>query len=204
MWNEAEKLLAKDKYLAALVKKWGPCTIRPKKHMDYFQGLVGDIIGQQLSGRVADVIEGRVQKLMKNKVTPDAILALSEQSLRDCGMAWSKVRAIKDLALRTKSGQLKVKSLDKLSDEEVRRELIAVKGIGPWTADMFLMFKLGRPDIFPVEDLGIKNGLRLLRASGSERFEKEMTKEEMAKFAERWKPFRTIASWYIWRSLENR
>src|SRR3989304_5544706 len=158
MWSEAEKFLAKDKFLGPLVKKWGPCQIRPKKHADYFQGLIGDIIGQQLSGRVADVIEGRLKKLAKNRVTPDKILDLPEQSLRDCGMAWSKVGAIKDLAVRTKQGKLKVKNLDSLADEEVRRELIAVKGIGPWTADMFLMFKLGRPDIFPVEDLGIRNG----------------------------------------------
>lgn len=196
MWDQAEKFLLKDKLLAPIIKKWGPCQIRPKKHMDYFQGLVGDIIGQQLSGRVADVIEGRVKKLMKNKVTPDRILALPEQKLRDCGMAWAKVRAIKDLALKTKSGQLKVKNLNKLPDEEVRRELIAVKGIGPWTADMFLMFKLGRPDIFPTEDLGIKNGFEKITG-------KKFDKIKSAKFAERWKPFRTVASWYIWRSLEN-
>lgn len=197
MWNQAEKTLAKDKYLGSLVKLWGHCQIKSKKHTDYFQGLVGDIIGQQLSGKVADVIESRVQKLMKNKVTPERILALPEQDLRDCGMAWSKVRAIKDLALRTKSGQLKVKILDKLTDEEVRRELIAVKGIGPWTADMFLMFKLGRPDIFPVDDLGIRNGFEKITG-------KKFDKIKSAKFAERWKPFRTVASWYIWRSLDNR
>ena len=200
MWKEAEEYLKKDKYIGPLIKKWGHCTIAPKPHMDYFQGLVGDIIGQQLSGRVADVIEGRLKAKIKGTLTPDKILRLDENKLRSCGMAWSKVRAIKDLAARAKSGELKVKSLDKLSDEEVRQELIAVKGIGPWTADMFLMFKLGRPDIFPVEDLGINKGLRLLRAYGSERFE---NKEYMAKFAERWKPYRTVASWYLWRSLEN-
>lgn len=198
MWNDAECFLLKDKFIAPLVKKWGHCTISPKHHTDYFQGLIGDIIGQQLSGRVADVIEGRLKAKLKGRVTPDKILKAPDQTLRDCGMAWSKVRAIKDLAEKTKSGELKVKSLNKLSDEEVRKELVAVKGIGPWTADMFLMFKLGRPDIFPVEDLGIKNGFE--KVTG-----KKFDKVKSVKFAEKyWKPYRTVASWYLWRSLENR
>jgi DNA-3-methyladenine glycosylase II len=197
MWQKAEKFLLKDKYIAPLVKKWGHCTIKPKLHIDYFQGLIGDIIGQQLSGRVADVIEGRLKAKIKGIITPGKILKMDGNDLRNCGMAWSKVRAIKDLALRTKKGELKVKSLDKLSDEEVRKELIAVKGIGPWTADMFLMFKLGRPDIFPVEDLGIKKGFE--KVTG-----KKFDKEKSAKFAlKNWASYRTVASWYLWRSLEN-
>jgi DNA-3-methyladenine glycosylase II len=197
MWKEAEKFLLKDKYIAPLIRKWGSCTIKPKLHLDYFQGLVGDIIGQQLSGRVADVIESRLKAEISGRITPQKILDLAPATLRNCGMAWSKVRAIKDLALKTKNGELKVKSLDRLSDEEVRKELIAVKGIGPWTADMFLMFKLGRPDIFPVEDLGIKNGFE--KVTG-----KKFDKVKSAKFAEKyWKPWRTVASWYLWRSLEN-
>jgi DNA-3-methyladenine glycosylase II len=198
MWDKAEKFLLKDKFIGPLVKKWGHCTIAPKPHMDYFQGLVGDIVGQQLSGKVADVIEGRLKAKIKGTITPDKVLKLDEQELRNCGMAWSKVRAIKDLAARAKSGELKVKRLDKLPNDEVRNELIAVKGIGPWTADMFLMFKLGRPDIFPVEDLGIKNGFQ--KVTG-----KKFDKVKSAKFAEKsWAPFRTVASWYLWRSLENR
>lgn len=197
MWKDAEKFLVKDKYIGPLVKKWGHCTIAPKTHMDYFQGLVGDIVGQQLSGRVADVIEGRLKAKIEGTLTPDKILGLEEQSLRDCGMAWSKVRSIKDLSIRIMNHELRIKELDTLSDEEVREELIAVKGIGPWTADMFLMFKLGRPDIFPVEDLGIKKGFE--KVTG-----KKWDKVKSANFAEKhWAPFRTIASWYLWRSLEN-
>lgn len=207
MWKEAESFLLKDIYIGPLIKKWGHCTISPKLHTDYFQGLVGDIVGQQLSGKVADVIEARLKAKIKGNMTPDKILALPEEELRNCGMAWSKVRAIKDLASRVKSGELKIKILDRLTDAEVKKELVMVKGIGSWTADMFLMFKLGRPDIFPVEDLGIKKGLRLLRAFGSERFEKASNekdeKEKMMKFAERnWRPYRTVASWYLWRSLD--
>lgn len=197
MWQEAEKLLLKDKYIGPLIKKWGHCTIAPKLHTDYFQGLVGDIIGQQLSGKVADVIEGRLKAKIKGSMTADKILALPEEELRSCGMAWSKVRAIKDLCEKIKNSKLKIKNLDKFADDEVRKQLVQVKGIGPWTADMFLMFKLGRPDIFPVEDLGIKNGFE--KVTG-----KKWDKVKSAKFAEKnWKPFRTVASWYLWRSLES-
>ena len=197
MWIDAEKFLLKDKYIGPLVKKWGHCTIAPKLHMDYFQGLVGDIIGQQLSGRVANVIEDRLKAKIKGRLTPDKILKLDENELRNCGMAWSKVRSIKDLSIRIKNHELRIRDLDKMSDDEVRRELVAVKGIGPWTADMFLMFKLGRADIFPVEDLGIKNGFE--KVAG-----KKFDKIKSAKFAQtHWAPYRTAASWYLWRSLEN-
>jgi DNA-3-methyladenine glycosylase II len=197
MWQDAEKFLHKDKYIAPLINRWGTCTIKPKLHADYFQGLIGDIIGQQLSGRVANVIEGRLKSKISGIITSDKILKLDENELRNCGMAWSKVRAIKDLALKTKNGELKIKNLRSLSDNEVRKELVAVKGIGPWTADMFLMFKLGRPDIFPVEDLGIKKGFE--KVTG-----KKFNKIKSAEFAlKNWAPFRTVASWYLWRSLEN-
>lgn len=196
MWSQAESFLSKDKYLAPLIKKWGRCTISPKPNESYFEGLVGDIIGQQLSGKVAEIIEGRLKSKIKGKYTPDKLIELPDIDLRNCGMAWSKVRSIKDLASRIKDGKLQITKLNSLKDEEVRRELILVKGIGPWTADMFLMFKLGRPDIFPVEDVGIKNA-----------FEKQLgmkfDKQKAALFAEKhWKPYRTVASWYLWRSLD--
>lgn len=198
MWQEAEEFLLKDKYIAPLVKKWGHCTISPKIHTDYYQGLVGEIIGQQLSGRVADVIEGRLKAKIKGTLTPDKILKMDEDELRNCGMAWSKVRAIKDLSLKVKNKELHIKNLNDLPDVEVKKELVAVKGIGPWTADMFLMFTLGRSDIFPTEDLGIKKGFE--KVTG-----KKWDKLKSPKFAERyWKPYRTVASWYLWRSLENR
>ena len=181
MWNEAEKFLSNDKHIGPLIKKWGHCTIAPRKHKDYFVGIIGEIIGQQLSGRVADVIFDRFKKRVKGKITPGKVLALADQ----------------DLAEKVKQGELKTKELAGLSDEEVERELVAVKGIGKWTAEMFLMFSLGRPDIFPSDDLGIRNGMK-------EIFAKEMTALEMERKALKWKPYRTVASWYIWRNLENR
>ena len=198
MWLEAEDFLQKDKYIAPLIKKWGHCTIKPRIHSDYYQGLVGEIIGQQLSGHVAEVIEGRLKGKIIGRLTPDKVLKLSDDDLRNCGMAWSKVRAIRDLSERIKNNELHIRKLNSLFDTEVRNELVAVKGIGPWTADMFLMFTLGRPDIFPTEDLGIKKGFE--KVTG-----KKWDKIKSAKFAEKnWKPYRTVASWYLWRSLENR
>jgi DNA-3-methyladenine glycosylase II len=111
-------------------------------------------------------------------------------------MAWAKVRSIKDLAQRIKEKKLHIRKLNRLPDDEVMRELVAVKGIGRWTGEMFLMFSLGRADVFPEDDLGIRKGFEKVVG-------KKLEAEKMAKFARRWKPHRTVASWYLWRSLEN-
>lgn len=197
MWQDAEKFLLKDKYIAPLVKKWGHCTIRVRVHKDYFESLCADIVSQQLSGKAADTIFERFRKALGGKITPDAVLKIDGQKLRDCGMSWGKVSFVKDLAQKTKNGELKTKKLRDLPDEEVISELVAVKGIGRWTAEMFLMFSLGRDDIFPVDDLGIKKGFE--KVTG-----KKFDKIKSAKFAQKaWAPYRTVASWYLWRSLEK-
>lgn len=197
MWKEAEEFLVKDKYIGPLVKKYGHCKIRLSVHKDYFESLCGDIIGQQLSGKVADVIFDRFKNKVGGEVAPANILKTKDQDLRNCGMSWSKASFIKDLAQRTIGGELQTKKLRNLSDEEVIKELVAVKGIGRWTAQMFLMFSLARPDIFPVDDLGIKKGFEKVTR-------KKFNKDLSARFAERyWKPYRSVASWYIWRTLEN-
>jgi 3-methyladenine DNA glycosylase/8-oxoguanine DNA glycosylase len=198
MWKEAETFLLKDKYIALLVKKWGSCTIKKNPEAKYFTDLLEAITNQQLSGKAASTIFGRVRDLCKGDISPEAILNLSEAKLRGAGLSYAKIKYVKDLAEKVKGGDLKVGSLDKLPDDEVKRELIAVKGIGPWTADMFLMFSLARSDIFPVEDLGIKNGFEKVIG-------KKFDKVKSAKFAKKyWAPYRTVASWYLWRSLENR
>ena len=195
MWSEAEKFLLSDKIIAPLIEKWGRCTIKPHLHKDYFAHLCRNIIGQQLSGKAADTIEGRFVKLV-GKVTPENILKVKDQDLRDVGMSWGKVSYVKDLAERTRDGRLKTKNLHTLSDEEIIAELTAVKGIGRWTAEMFMMFTLARPDIFPLDDLGIKKGFE--KVTG-----KKWEKKKAALLAEKhWKPWRTVASWYLWRALE--
>jgi DNA-3-methyladenine glycosylase II len=197
MWQDAEKFLLKDKYIGPLVKKWGHCTITLRVPKDYFESLCSDIVSQQLSGKAADTIFERFRKALKGKITPEAVLAIEGQKLRDCGMSWGKVSFVKDLAQKTKSGELKTKKLRDLPDEEVISELVNVKGIGRWTAEMFLMFSLGRGDIFPVDDLGIKKGFE--KVTG-----KKFDKVKSAKSAQKaWAPYRTVASWYLWRSLEN-
>lgn len=198
MWREAEDFLLKDKYIGPLIKTWGSCTISVKPQKDYFERIAGNIIGQQLSGRVADIIEERFIKTVGGKVTPNNVINTSDQALRDCGMSWGKVSFIKDLAVKTISGELKTTKLNLLSDEEVVKELINVKGIGRWTAEMFLMFSLSRPDVFPVDDLGIKKGFE--KVTG-----KKWDKLQSSKLAEKWwKPYRTVASWYLWRSLDSK
>ncbi|HEX6976906.1 MAG TPA: DNA-3-methyladenine glycosylase [Patescibacteria group bacterium] len=196
MWSAAEEFLLKDKYLRSLVTKWGACSIKAGIKKNYFIDLVSSICSQQLSGKAASTIFGRVEKLL-GQITPENILKREDQELRDCGLSWAKIKYIKDLATKVKDGEVKINKLDKLTDEEVLTELVSVKGIGKWTAQMFLMFTLARPDIFPVDDLGIRNGFKKIIG-------KELKGEELAKFSERWKPYRTVASWYIWRSLENR
>jgi len=185
-WIEAEKFLSTDKYIDLLIKKWGHCTIAPIKKSLYFEDLVNAICSQQLSGKAANTIFERVKKLLV-KITPENILMPKEQNLRDCGLSWQKVSYIRDLATKVVGGDLNLLKLDKLTDEEVRNKLVSVKGIGNWTAEMFLMFSLARPDIFPKDDLGIQKAMKNLKI----------------KNPNRWKPYRTVASWYLWRSLEN-
>ena len=186
-WIEAERLLSKDKYIGPLIKKWGHCTIKPIKKQNYFEDLVDAICSQQLSGKAAKTIFTRVKNLLM-KITPENIIGTNDQKLRDCGLSWQKVSYIRDLATKVTNGELNILILNKLSDEEVINKLVAVKGIGRWTAEMFLMFSLARPDIFPKDDLGIQKAMKNLKI----------------KNPNRWKPYRTVASWYLWRSLENR
>lgn len=198
MWNQAEEFFRKNKHIGPLVQKWGSCTIRPIKKSQYFRDLVEAIANQQLSGKAASTIFGRVKILCKTRISPEAILNLSDLDLRTAGLSFAKVKYIKDLASRVKSGVLDLDKLPNLTDEEIVKELVAVKGIGRWTAEMFLMFGLARPDVFPVDDLGIKKGFE--KVTG-----RKWDKIKSARLAEKtWSPYRTVASWYLWRSMENR
>jgi DNA-3-methyladenine glycosylase II len=214
MWKDAEEFLLRDKYISPLIKKYGHCTLKPRFKKYYFEDLVDAIIQQQLSMKAASSIFNRVKqkisdtsrlKQLKHKwrvgdtlnvnTTPEKILALADKDLRNCGLSGAKVRYVKDLSGKVVGKQLKISKMNKLSNEEIIEELIAVKGIGEWTAHMFLMFTLCRPDIFPVGDLGLRNAFGNVIKKG-------LNKKQIKIFALRWKPYRTIASWYIWRSLE--
>lgn len=197
MWDDGEKFLSKDKYIGPLIKKYGPCRIKPRKPKDYFEDLVESIISQQLSGKAAETIFSRFKMGLGSDLSPTSIIGLPDSKLRSFGISFAKIKYIKDLSKKVDRGELNLKKIGDLADEEVINELIKVKGIGRWTAEMFLMFSLARPDVFPVDDLGIKKGLQIVTG-------KEFDTPGMLKFSLRWKPYRTVASWYTWALLDNK
>ena len=173
-------------------------VLTKKKTHEYFGNLCQEIIGQQLSGRVADVLFDRFEKLFpKRTVTPKRALALSEEILRSTGMSWSKARFIRDLAQKILDKTLPLHQLAQLTDEEVIKELTKVNGVGPWTAEMFLMFTLGREDVFSYGDLGLRKAMKKLYG-----FKNNPTEKQMEKIVKKWQPYRTYAARVLWKSLE--
>ena len=165
---------------------------------DYFIDLVESIINQQLSGKAADTIFGRFKKLFKEEqINPQELLKLEDQTIRDSGISYSKIKYIKGIAQQIKDKNLNLKNLENLTDEDVINELIKLKGVGTWTAEMFLMFTLARPDIFSAGDLGLQNAVVKLY-----KLEQKPSKEKLLEISAKWSPYRTIASRILWRSLE--
>ena len=190
--------MRRDPRLAAHIKKVGRHrpTFEPR---DPFQALVRAVISQQLSTKAADTIEGRVFALLGGVrgLTPESLLAADQAALRAAGLSWPKISYLRDLAQHVVDGQLDLHGLKHKTDEEIVVAITAIKGFGRWSAEMFLMFCLHRPDVFPVGDLGIVKGVQQL--TGMKKRPKPRT---MARAAEAWKPYRSIASWYLWRLLE--
>jgi DNA-3-methyladenine glycosylase II len=195
MWKKAESYLSRDAIIGPLVKKYGKCRILPSKKSEYFENLASSIIEQQLSVKAASTIYQRF-KIAVGEVNPESVLQKRDLTLRKCGLSYPKVSYVKDLAAKVKSGEVKLEKLNQLTDMEVIEELTSVKGVGRWTSEMFLMFSLARPDVFPVDDLGIKNGLKILL--NNNQFEKTLLSR-----GDRWSPYRTVASWYIWKSIDS-
>jgi len=164
---------------------------------DYFVALCREIIGQQLSGKAASSIYGRFANLFEtSKITSDLVLAVSDQKLRDCGLSWAKVSYIKSLAQLKKSGTVALEALPKLSDEKVVEELVKVKGIGPWTAEMFLIFTLNRQNVFSFGDLGLKKGIEKVYDLN------DPSTKQIEKIIRKWEPLKTYGSIALWHSLE--
>ncbi len=202
MWNKAEKILLKDKKLQPVIEKWGSCTIKKSRVEVYFEELIDSIISQQLSGKAAATIFQRARGVIKassptplSPIIPFEVLKVPENSLRMAGLSWAKIKYVKNLAEKVERGEVVLKTIDKLSEENVIQELVKVKGVGRWTAEMFLMFTLARTDIFPLDDLGIRKGMKEL-------YGENLTKEEMETLSNKWSPYRSIASWYVWRLLD--
>jgi DNA-3-methyladenine glycosylase II len=202
-WSRHDReLMASDEVMAGLMKRLGP--IEPERDRrgsreDAYEALARAICGQQLSTKAAATIWERVEALFGGGTpTPKDVIARDPQDLRDAGLSWSKVSYFRDLAERVLDGELDLKRLPELPDERVIEELTAIKGIGRWTAEMFLIFHLGRPDVLSTGDLGIRKGAQL--AYGLDELPEPARLERMA---EAWRPHRTIACLYLWRSLEK-
>jgi len=180
-----------DPILFSIAKKSEFQELKKRQLKDYFSSICREIIGQQLSGKVARIIFSRFQDLFTNKkVNAETTLKFSEEKLRNVGMAWSKARAIKDLAQKTTDGTVNFRKINKLSDDQVAEELMKVKGIGPWTAEMFLMFTLGREDVFSIKDLGLRKAIKNIYNS-----------DKIEMISSKWSPYRTYACFVLWKTL---
>jgi DNA-3-methyladenine glycosylase II len=199
--KQAQVHLAKnDKILAGLIKIAGDCTIKP--HKDYYGELVDSIVSQQLSSKASATIWNRVIALFDNKLpTPDQLIAVDADVVRACGVSYPKIGYMKDLAQHIIDGRLDLDHISTLSNEELITQLTAVKGIGDWSAHMFMIFSLGRLDILPVGDLGIKKSIMLLY--GLKELPDKFMIEKIAA-DNKWHPYESVASWYLWHSLDNK
>ena len=192
-------LMRRDRQLGALIKKVGRCRLPDSRTREPFAALVRAILSQQLSGKAADTIHGRVVVLAGGveALTPARMLALDPPALRAAGVSGPKISYLRDLAAHVHEGRLDLAALETLSDEDVVTAITAVKGLGRWSAEMFLMFRLNRPDVFPVADLGIVKGVQKLF-----RMKRRPSPRTMMRLAEPWRPYRSVAAWYLWRILE--
>jgi DNA-3-methyladenine glycosylase II len=188
--------LRKDQALATVIDRVGEYKLKKKNH--HFAVLVESIISQQLATSAADAIFKRFKELYPSFPTASEVLATRKSKLRKIGLSGMKIEYLKDLARHIDEGILDMSSLSKMSDEEVISQLTQVKGIGRWTAEMFLIFSLGRQDIFPVGDLGLRKGVQLLFS-----LPETPKPSEVEEIGQGWRPYRTAATWYLWKSLQK-
>jgi 3-methyladenine DNA glycosylase/8-oxoguanine DNA glycosylase len=193
-------LIAADPALARIMAMSPAFAVRPARNQSIFAALLRSIVYQQLSGKAADTIHRRVLALFapKRHPTPEDLLAISEEQLRAAGLSRNKTAAVRDLARHSLEGTVpSVAAAHRLDDEALIERLTVVRGVGRWTAEMILIFRLGRPDVFPIDDLGVRKGFQ--RMLGMRRLPSPVT---MTRRAERWRPYRSVASWYLWRACE--
>jgi len=192
-------LMRRDPRLGEVIKRVGRCCLPDSRGDEPFAGLVRVIMSQQLSGKAADTIFGRVEALAGGAadLTPERLRALDAAALRGAGVSRPKISYLYDLADRVIDGRLDLHGMDAHPDDEVIAQITAVKGLGRWSAEMFLMFRLNRPDIFPVGDLGIVKGMQKLFG-----MKRRPAVSTMIRLAEPWRPYRSVAAWYVWRVLE--
>jgi DNA-3-methyladenine glycosylase II len=196
MKRAIQHLRKSDAVLSTIIERVGAYGIQFRE--PDFESLVRSIVYQQLSGRVASVIFGRLSAAVKGEITPGRILALRPGRMRKLGLSTQKTAYIRDLARHTRDGGLIFEELPSLPDEDVIERLTRVKGIGVWTAQMFLMFALRRQDVLPTGDLGVRTAIRK-----AYNLPALPTPDEMEEIARNWRPWCSVASWYLWRSLEG-
>ena len=199
-WSKAIGHLCRvDPVMRKVIRRVGPCQMKPRR--DYFVALCRAIFAQQLNVRVAQVLFDRFRDLLpRRKVTPDAVLEILKDldSIRGCGLSRQKAGYLRDLAQHFVDSRIPTRRLSRMSDDEVIEALVGVKGVGRWTAEMFLMFVLNRPDVLPVDDLGLREGMRDMYGL------KERPKpSELFELAEHWRPYRSVGTWYVWRRNTN-
>ena len=193
-WEKAKRSLSRrDPVMGGIMRRFPKVHITPRG--EPFHTLARAIVGQQISVKAAQSVWNKFSLLVEN-VTPQKVLAKKRPQLRACGLSDRKVEYIADLAQHFADGKIHVHRWPGMGDEEIIAELTEVRGIGRWTAEMFLMFNLMRPDVFPLDDLGLQKGIRLCY------FKKSVSLNRMRKLGETWRPWRSVATWYLWRSLD--
>ncbi len=198
-WTAAIKHLRRDPVMRRLIARVGPCTLHPRR--DYFVVLCKSIFTQQISTKVAATLFGRFRdQFPLRRPTPARVATFfrsgDEQLIGTCGLSRQKRAYVLDLAERLAAGEIPTRRFSRMSDEEIIQSLTQVKGVGRWTAEMFLIFVLNRPDVLPVDDLGLREGVRV-----AYRLKERPTAQALTKLGARWSPYRTVATWYLWRGL---
>jgi DNA-3-methyladenine glycosylase II len=198
--GEAEKhLAAVDKKMAKVIIGHEPFPTKFPKHNDPYEALIRAVVFQQLSGKAANTIHGRVIALFPGKKHPDPedLLKAKDETLRSAGLSRQKSAALKDIAQKRIDGIIpSAKALAKLDDEEIIARLTAARGVGRWTVEMYLIFSLGRPDVLPIDDLGVRKG-------ASKMLGRDLTPKELGEYGERWAPWRSAAAWHCWRAVDT-
>ncbi len=192
-------LLKRSKIMQGLINKYGRPDFNPGQ--DYFQSLFRSIVFQQLSGEAAQTIYKRLVNLIAetSNLCPNEVLKLDKDDMRKAGLSFQKINYVRNLADYFENNSFKKKDVERMTDEEISKELTQIKGIGQWTVDMFLMFTLNRADILPYKDLGIQKGImKILNTKNLP------SKKEMEICAKKWSPYRTIACWYLWRMTDDK
>jgi DNA-3-methyladenine glycosylase II len=191
------EIARRDPAIAALIAAAGPCRLRgTRDRAGDFAALVEAIVYQQLAAGAAAAIHARFRALMPGELTPDAVLSLSEHALRAAGLSGAKTASVCDLAAKVADGTVPLHDIARLPDDEIVRRLTTVRGIGPWTAEMFLIFRLGRLDVWPVDDLAVRAGYAAAFGLAASPTPKQLQAE-----GDRFRPYRTIVAWYCWQAV---